>query len=95
MALNPNYPWRTRASGQIFIINCAMTGSICHFMQIYDVKQCQYGAITVTCDTNDCTLSYAPVTYNTFKYNIMILGTLLCNYVQMEDSQVGWLAGFE
>ena len=49
--------------------------------QIYDVKQCEYGAITVTCDTANCSLSYTPVNYNTFKYNIMVRGTLLCNYV--------------
>ena len=71
-----------------------MTGSLCHFMQIYDVKQCQYGAITVTCDTTDCTLSYAPVTYNTFKYNIMIRGALLCNYVYKWKT-ARWVGGLD
>ena len=49
--------------------------------QILSVQQCAYGAITVTCDTTDCTLEFTPVTYNTFKHNVVTLGTLLCNYV--------------
>ena len=42
---------------------------------------CHYGAVTLTCNTASCSVSFQEVNWLTFKYNIMYQGTLLCNYV--------------
>ena len=49
--------------------------------QLYSIKQCKYGAITVSCTTSECSLDYTEVDYNTFKYNVQTIGVPLCNYV--------------
>ena len=49
--------------------------------QIYSVSQCKFGAITVSCNTSDCSVSFTEVDYNTLKYNVQSIGVPLCNYV--------------
>lgn len=44
-------------------------------------QDCKYGAVTLTCDTSSCSVSFQPVTWLTLRYNIQFQGTLLCNYM--------------
>ena len=39
--------------------------------QMLAYPECMYGAVTLTCDTSSCSLSFQPVNWLTLKYNVM------------------------
>ena len=72
--------------GEASVCGCCCKANLYVYMnlrtnQIYSISQCKYGAITVSCTTSDCSLSYTEVDYNTFKHNVVSIGVPLCNYV--------------